>query len=173
MSEKVHISPAARKLLPPEIRDCRPKDFFDTQISPEFVKKCIVDTTNARAAAEGAGFGGSIYNDYEPFDSAEVYKMIGLLFVNGLTPRPRVNMWFERHPIFGNNFIAGAMNRQLPQGRWAVRGIRRWKHFRRFMCMFDFREDAKKETAKNPLWKVQHLLDELNKNAAKMWIPGK
>jgi hypothetical protein len=39
--------------------------------------------------------------------------------------------------------------------------------------MFDFREDAKKETAKNPLWKVQHLLDELNKNAAKMWIPGK
>ena len=39
--------------------------------------------------------------------------------------------------------------------------------------MFDFREDAKKETAKNPLWKVQRLLDELNNNAAKMWIPGK
>ena len=68
VSEKGHISPAARKLLPTEIRDCRPKDFFDTQISPEFVKKCIVDTTNARAAAEGAGFGGSIYNDYEPFN---------------------------------------------------------------------------------------------------------
>jgi len=56
VSEKGHISPAARKLLPPEIRDCRPKDFFDTQISPEFVKKCIVDRTNARAAAEGAVF---------------------------------------------------------------------------------------------------------------------
>jgi hypothetical protein len=55
--------------------------------------------------------------------------MIRLLFVNGLTPRPRVNMWFERHPIFGNTFIAGAMNRQLPQGRRAVGGIRRWKHF--------------------------------------------
>ena len=173
VSGKGHISPAARKLLPPEIRDCRPKDFFDTQISPEFVKKCIVDTTNARAAAEGADVGGSIYNDYEPFDLAEVYKMIGLLFVNCLSPRPRVNMWFERHPIFGNNFIAGAMNRQLPQGRRAVPGYRRWKHFRRFMCMFDFREDAKKETAKNPLWKVQRLLDELNDNAAKMWIPGK
>ncbi len=39
--------------------------------------------------------------------------------------------------------------------------------------MFDFREDAKKETAKNPLWKVQRLLDELNENAAKMWILGK
>ncbi len=39
--------------------------------------------------------------------------------------------------------------------------------------MFDFCEEAKKETAKNPLWKVQRLLDELNKNAAKIWIPGK
>ena len=172
VSEKGHISLAARKLLPPEIQDCRPKDFFDTQISPEFVKKCIVDTTNAQAAAEGAGFGGSIYNDYEPFDLA-VYKMIGLVFVDGLSPRPQINMWFEHHPIFGNNFIAGAMNRQLPQGQWAIPGIRRWKHFRRFMCLFDFREDTKKETAKNPLWKVQRLLDELKDNAAKMWIPGK
>ena len=39
--------------------------------------------------------------------------------------------------------------------------------------MFDFREDAKKETKKNPLWKVQRLLDELNENASTMWIPGK
>ncbi len=41
------------------------------------------------------------------------------------------------------------------------------------MCMFDFREDAKKETKKNPLWKAQHLLDKLNNNAREMWIPGK
>jgi hypothetical protein len=39
--------------------------------------------------------------------------------------------------------------------------------------MFDFRKDAKKETAKNPFWKVQHLLDKLNENASNMWIPGK
>ena len=39
--------------------------------------------------------------------------------------------------------------------------------------MFDFRHDARRETAKNPLWKVQHLLDELNDNAQRMWIPGK
>jgi len=56
VSEKGGISPAARKLLPEEIRDCRPKN---TQISPEFVKRCIVDITNARAAAEGVGFGGT------------------------------------------------------------------------------------------------------------------
>jgi hypothetical protein len=63
VSEKGHISPAARKLLPDEIRDCRPKHFFDTQISPEFIKRCMVDTINAQAAAEGAGFGGTIYKD--------------------------------------------------------------------------------------------------------------
>jgi len=39
--------------------------------------------------------------------------------------------------------------------------------------MFDFQEDAKKETKKNPLWNVQHLLDKLNDNASMMWIPGK
>jgi hypothetical protein len=31
-SNKGHILDAARKLLPNEIRDCHPKDFFDTQI---------------------------------------------------------------------------------------------------------------------------------------------
>ena len=39
--------------------------------------------------------------------------------------------------------------------------------------MFNFRQDARKETVKNPLWKDQHLLDELNENARRMWIPGK
>ena len=173
VSEKGGISPAARKLLPEEIRDCWPKNFFDTQISPEFVKRCMVDTTNARAAAEGAGFGGTQYNDWEPFNLAEMNKMIGLLFVNGLSPRPRIKMWFEPYPIFGNTFIGGAMHKPRTGGRRALHGMRRWAQFRRFMCMFDFRQDARKETAKNPLWKVQHLLDELNENAWRLWIPGK
>jgi len=175
VSDKGHLSPAARKLLPNEVRNCCPKNFFDTQISPEFVKRCITNTTNAQAAGEGAGFGGTVYKDFEPFDLAEVYKMIGLLFVNGILPCPRINMWFEGHNIFGIdiNLIARAMHKQLPRGWRSIRGIQWWKHFRCFMCMFDFREDAKKNTAKNPLWKVQHLLDELNDSAAKMWILGK
>ena len=37
--EKGHISEVARKLLPNEIRDCRPSDFFHTQIS----RKCNVN----------------------------------------------------------------------------------------------------------------------------------
>jgi hypothetical protein len=111
----------------------------------------MVDTTNARAAAEGAGFGGTVYRDFEPFDQAEIYMMIGLLFVNGLSPRPRVEMWFEPHLIFGNDFIARAMDKQLPRGRRSIQGIPRWRHFRRFLCLFDFREDGGKETARNPL----------------------
>ncbi len=82
-------------------------------------------------------------------------------------------MWFKKHPIFGNEFISTALNKQVRGGEWAIRGLCCWKHFRQFMCMFDFRRNIKQETAKNPLFKVQHLLDELNENAVKMWIPGK
>jgi hypothetical protein len=99
--------------------------------------------------------------------------MIDLLFVNGLAPRPSITMWFEHHNIFGNKSITKAMDKQMACGKRPIPGIRRWKHFQCLMCMFDFREDAKKETAKNPLWKVQLFLDELNDCAAKMWIPGK
>ena len=99
--------------------------------------------------------------------------MIGLLCVNGILLCPRINMWFEGHNIFGNNLITRAMHKQLPRGRWSIRGIQWWKHFCCFMCMFVFCEGAKKMTTKNSLWKVQRLLDKLNNNAAKMWILGK
>jgi hypothetical protein len=66
VSDKGHLPLAAMQLLPNNIRDCCPKDFFDTQISPVFVKRCIINTTNARAAAEGAGFEGTVYQDFEP-----------------------------------------------------------------------------------------------------------
>jgi hypothetical protein len=128
-SEKGHISEAARKLLPDEIPNCHPKDFFNTQITLKFVQSCIVNTTNARASSEGAGFGWTVYTDYKSFDLEEVNKMIGLLFLNGLAPRPMCMMWFEHHNIFGNEFIAKAMNKQMESGERSIRGIRHWKHF--------------------------------------------
>jgi hypothetical protein len=85
----------------------------------------MVDTTNARTAAEGAGFGGTQYNDWEPFYLAKKNKMIGLLLVNGLSPRPRIKMWFEPHPIFGNTFIGGAMHKPCTGGRRALHIMRR------------------------------------------------
>ncbi len=111
------------KLLLEKIRDCGPKDFFDTQISREFVKRCIVNTINAQAGAEGDGFGGTICQNFEPFDLAEVYKMIGLLFVNDLLPQPMISIWFEGHKIYGNDFIASTMHKQLSQGWQAIQGI--------------------------------------------------
>ena len=114
--EKSHISQAARDLLPEIIRDCWPKHFFDTQISRNFVKKCIVDTTNPQAAAKGAGFGGSVYTNFVPFNVEEVYKMMGLLLVNGICPRPSVELQFEWQLIFGNEVIAKALSKQMRGG---------------------------------------------------------
>ena len=173
-SERGGPSEAAKKLIP-NLRYARPKDFFDTQITPEFIKKVIVPCTNGRAAADGAGFGGSMYQDYVPFDHVEINKMIGLLFANGVSPKPAMELWFKtttEHRLFGNDFIAAAMDKQMKDGK-KVPGIRRWKHFRRFMCLYDFRLNANTEKEKNPLWKVQSLLDELNHQAKKMWLPGK
>jgi hypothetical protein len=62
--------------------------------STEFVQKCIVNTTIAGAAAEGAGYRGTMYMDFKPFDLAEVYEMIGLLFMNGFAPQLLFEMWF-------------------------------------------------------------------------------
>jgi hypothetical protein len=87
------------------------------------VKRCIVNRTNARAAVEGAGFGGNVIQDYELFNLAKVYRLIELLFVNGLLLRPRISMWFEDHKLYGNNFIASAMCKQLPQGWQAIQGF--------------------------------------------------
>ena len=123
VSDKGHLSPSAMQLLLEKIRDCCTKGFFDTQISREFVKRYIVNTINALAGAEGDGFGGTICQNFEPFDLAEVYKMIGLLFVNDLLPQPMISIWFEGHKKYGNDFIASTMHKQISQGRWAIQGI--------------------------------------------------
>ena len=99
--------------------------------------------------------------------------MIGVLFLNSLAPRPMFTMWFDHHYIIGNEFIAKAMNKQMESGERLIQVIQCWKHFQWFMCVFNFREGEKKETKKNLLWKVQHLFDDLNEIASKMWIPGK
>ena len=114
-----HTSDYARKPLPELIRDCQPKQFFNTQIYHDFVKQCIVNTTNARTAAEGTGFGGTVYANYVPFDVEEVYKMMSLLLVNGVCPRPGIAMWFNRHPIFGNEFIS-TLKKQVRGGERAI-----------------------------------------------------
>ncbi len=80
--EDGHPSDACRVLIPPLSR-ARPKDFFDTQLTPKFMEYAV-EATNLRAYASGAGSGQ--YADFIPFDLPEFYKMLGVLFANGLIP---------------------------------------------------------------------------------------
>ena len=68
LSEKGGPSETAHELIG-DLRYARPKDFFDTQITPEFVSKVMVNCTNTRAASKGAGTGGTTYQNWKPFDT--------------------------------------------------------------------------------------------------------
>lgn len=165
-------SDACRKLIPP-LKFARPKDFFNTQLTPEFIQ-WLVDATNRRAVADGAGTGS--YKDWTPLDREELYKFIGLLFANGLSPKPQFEYWFEgteREPLFGNDKYSKAMDKHDRTTGRRTSGKRRYKMFRRYFTMADYRDNPKQKQQENPLWKVQELLDELNKQAKDMWLPGK
>ena len=64
-----------------------------------------------------------------PFDLAEVYKMIGVLFANGLTPKPQFDHWFcsqEEEPLFGSTMISNALSRKNPVTGKTIKARRRW-----------------------------------------------
>ncbi len=74
--------------------------------------------------------------------------------------------------MLGSNLISKALDQKnLATGK-TVKAIRRWRHFGRFFTLQDYRESPKQQQKFNPLWKVQRLLDELNKQAKDMWVPG-
>jgi hypothetical protein len=129
--------------------------------------------TNLWAYSSGAG--SSAYQDFMPFNLAEVYKMIGVLFANWLTPKPQFDSWFctqEEEPLFGSNMISKALAwKNLETGN-TIKASRRWKHFRRYFRMQDYRENPREQQQKNLLWKVQRLINELNKQAKDLWVPG-
>ena len=108
-------SPAARKRIP-KLKVARPKDFFNLQITPEFVQ-WMTNATNRRATSDGAGAGTGEFKDWVPFDDAEIYRFIGVLFANGLAPKPRIDYWFEpaqMSPLFGNDVVSRAMAKEVP-----------------------------------------------------------
>ena len=170
--EDGHPSPACRELLPP-LAEARPKDFFDTQMTPEFIK-WVVDATNLRAYSSGAGSGE--YKDYLPFDVDEIYKMFGVLFANGLAPKPQFEWWFKNlneQPLFGNDFVSRELSKKNHATKKIVSGAQSWRHFRRYFTFQDYRDNPKLKQKTDPLWKVRRLIDHLNKRCAAMWIPGK
>ena len=169
-----HPSVKAKNAIP-RMMHAWPIDFFNLMITPRFVEKVMVACTNQKAAAEGARVGGTLYKDFVPFDVDEMYRFIGLLFANGLAPKPDITKWFEgssTDQLLGSDFIAPLMNKRLPRGG-NVPGIRRWRHFWCFLCLYDFRQNAKDAAAKDPLWKIRLMLHHLNKQARLMWVTGK
>jgi len=116
------------------------------------------------------------FQDWVPFDDAEMYRFIGVLFANGLSPKPRIDYWFEMaqaYPLFGNDLISRLTTKEVMVTGKRIRGIRRWRHFRQFFTVADYRENPKEKQKTDPLWKVRMLIDKLNKQSKDMWIPGK
>ena len=134
------------------------------------------DATNRRATADGAGSGTGQFKDWIPFDEAEVYRFIGILFANGLSPKPRIDYWFEspkKLPLVGSNVVSNAMKKTIESTGKTIQGVDRWLQFRRFFTLADYRENPREAQKKDPLWKVRRLIDELNKQSKDMWIPGR
>ena len=74
----------ARSKLPKDFSSHRPKNYFDLQLTtPEFLQKNMVDA----AAAESAG--KASHQNFVPFTLSEMYKFMGLLFVNAVLPKPQ------------------------------------------------------------------------------------
>ncbi len=167
-----HPSDAFWKQLPP-LSKARPKDFFDTQLTPAFMDWAVT-ATNLRAYASGAESGE--YTNFIPFDHPELYKMIVLLFVNGLTPKPQFNYWFcleDKEPLLGSNLISNALRQKNAATGKTVKAACRWKHFHQYFTVADYRDSPKEKQKYDPLWKVHELLDKLNKQAKDMWVPEK
>jgi hypothetical protein len=100
------------------------------QITPKFVDWAVT-ATNLRDYANGAGSGE--YTNFVSFDSTEMYKMFGVLFANGLTPKPQVDYWFsseDKEPLLGSDLISTALWRKNSAMGKTIKAARRWKHFR-------------------------------------------
>ena len=41
------------------------------------------------------GLGRGEYKNFVPFGTDKLYKMVGVLFANGLSPKPQLEYWFE------------------------------------------------------------------------------
>jgi hypothetical protein len=85
MSEIGGPSKLARSKIP-NMKLTRPKDFFDLQLTPEFVEWLTL-ATNCQATADGAGSGTGSFKDWVVFDVDQrlVVILAGALFYATVT----------------------------------------------------------------------------------------
>ncbi len=129
---------------------------------------------------EGVGIGifgyeKKEFGDCAPLDDDEIYKFIGLIFTNGLNPLPFFETWFTSATssctLKGNSLLSSdVMDKIVHDVR--VPGICRWMHLCCFLTLTNYHLNPSKEQHKNPMWKVQSLVAELNYRARQNWIPG-
>eukprot|EP00956_Cyclotella_meneghiniana_P009641 scaffold13295_cov36-Cyclotella_meneghiniana.AAC.4 len=85
-------------------------------------------------------------------DGRLIYKFFALLFANALSPKPQLVLWFlssANSRLFGNDHFAKLFDKRIVGGQ-VIAGERRWKMFRRFMTLYDCREDPKKLQKEDP-----------------------
>ena len=155
----------AKKLIG-DVRCARPISFLWTQITDDFVASHMVNTTNARAIAEGE------VAVFVPFDKEEIYKFIGFFLANGLSPHAPLESWFSTDWLLGNEVMTKALEKK-GYGGITISAKERLRQFRRLLCIYDCRENAREEIKKDPLYKVRPILKELNCQARKMWRTGR
>ena len=82
--------------------------------------------TNLKAMLSNAGVGGTTYKDFTPFTTFELMKHIGIYFLNGVSPSPRVELkMFPQaiDPFNGNDMVYNSMGSNAE---------RRHRHFKCF-----------------------------------------
>ncbi len=115
--------------LPNEFNACRSKDYFNLFLFDNFIKSQIINTSNFRAAIEGAG--STAYKDFVPFDLEEVLKFIGILYANAVSPKPQFQRRFmlvAQRKVFGNDAFAKVLDKHLPGSRF-ISGQHFWTQF--------------------------------------------
>ena len=121
--------------------------------------------TNLKAMLSNAGSGGTIYKDFTPFTTFELMKHVGLYFLNGVSPSPRVEMKLKPQamdPFNGNDMVFNSMGSNAE---------RRHRHFKCFFAIQDPRI-ATPSRKSHPNWKVEPLLKQALRVSKDAVIPG-
>jgi len=81
--------------------------------------------------------------------------MFGVLFANGLTPKPQVDYWFcseDKEPLLGSDLISTTLWRKNSTTGKTIKAARCWKHFGRYFTVANYRNSPCEKQKANLLW---------------------
>lgn len=137
-----------------------PADFYSLLVTEDILQQ-IVDDTNSFAQtkianSEDTTKGARIHN-WSPTNIPEIKKMLGLILFMGLVKLPKMSDYWSRDEIIGQHFPRTIMSRN---------------RFELLLQMLHFsqRDDENKD---DRLHRIKKLLDAMNSNFKKNYVPGK